>query len=172
MPFVFYQIWQFVSVGLTETERRYIVFFVPLSFIFFILGCVFGYWVMLPMMLKFFLSFSSPLMVPMIAVSKYISFVGMTVLSCGFVFEWPLVIVFLTKIGVATPHFLAEKRKYAIVLAFIASAVLTPSPDCFSQIIMAVPLIILYEISILYSKLTYRMGVRKPNVNFDGPPIS
>lgn len=155
LPFLFYQIWAFVSVALTEDERRYVKVFGPLSLMFFILGVSFAYFVILPISLNFLLMFSSDLILPMITVDKYISFVGTLALGFGVIFEMPLIIVFLTKIGIATPAFLIQKRRHAIVSIFVASAVLTP-PDYVSQILMAVPLILLYEISILFAKLTYR----------------
>ena len=172
MPVVLYQVWQFVSAGLTETERKYIVIFIPLAYAFFTLGCAFAYFAVLPAMLKFFLSFSTPYVMPMITVSQYISFVGTVVLSFGFIFELPLAIVLLTKIGIATPQFLVEKRRHAIVLIFIVSAVLTPSPDWVSQLIMAIPLTVLYEISIIFSKLTYRLNARRANIRFNPPSVS
>jgi len=172
MPFVLYQIWQFVVVGLKEKEKRYLILFIPLSILLFIFGCAFAYGVLLPAMLKFFLSFSTPQLRPMITVSQYISFLGTIVLSCGLIFELPLVVVFLTKIGVATPPFLIEKRRQAIIWILIISALLTPSPDCVSQILLAVPLVVLYEISILFSKLTFRLMARKANTGFDGSVVS
>ena len=156
MPFLLYQTWKFFSAALSEGEKKYVVIFVPLTFIFFFVGCVFGYFVLLPMMLKFFLSFESPYLIPMINISKYISFVISVIFSAGISFELPLVIIFLTRIGIVTPNFLVQKRRHAIVIIFILSAVLTPSPDFFSQFVMAIPLIILYELSIIFSKWTFR----------------
>lgn len=172
VPYILYHIWQFVSIGLTKSERNFVIIFMPLSLIFFICGCAFAYFVMLPMMMTFFLSFASSAMVPMITVSKYISFVGNTVLSFGIVFEMPLAIAFLAKIGIATPAFLAEKRKMAIVLIFIASAILTPSPDFVSQILMAVPLMLLYELSIIFCRFTYKVNAAKENEGFNNSPLT
>lgn len=159
-PFIFYQAWRFVSVGLSDHEKRYTAFFVPLSFFIFIGGALFGYAVILPIALKFFLSFSSPWLMPMITAGKYISFAGALILSFGMAFELPLVIAFLTKIGIVNPKFLTEKRGYVIVLIFIVSAVLTP-PDCASQILMALPLWGLYEISILLSGWIWRLRTQQ-----------
>ena len=154
-PVILYQIWQFVCVGLTEKERRYVLVFGPLSFILFFSGAAFGYFAMIPISLKFLLGFSSDFIVPMIEIKNYISFVGTFVLAFGIVFELPLILMFLTKIGIATPAFLAQKRRHAIILILIVSAILTP-PDVISQILMALPLMVLYEISIWLSRLTYR----------------
>jgi sec-independent protein translocase protein TatC len=160
LPVLFYQLWAFVAVGLTRQEKKYIVLFAPLSLVLFLGGAAFAYFSVLPMVLKFFLSFSSHNLVPMLTVSKYISFVGTFCLGFGLVFEMPLVIVFLTKIGIATPAFLVQMRRHAIVLIFIVSAFLTP-PDFISQIFMAVPLVILYEMSVLFSRLVLRLKEQK-----------
>ncbi len=154
-PFILYQFWAFVHEALTESERRYVRIFGPFSLILFLSGIVFGYFVMVPISLSFLLSFSSAWLVPMIRASEYLSFVGSFVLAFGVVFELPLILVFLAKIGVASPEFLRHNRRYAVVFIFIISAILTP-PDCASQFLMAVPLLVLYELGILLSKITYR----------------
>lgn len=168
-PYVLYEIWKFIAGGLLTQERKYIAFFLPLSVIFFLAGCLFAYYVVLPIGLEFFLSFSNGYIVPMITVSKYLSFLGTMVLSFGVVFELPLAVVFLTRVGIATPRFLAEKRRYAIIAIFIVSTVLTP-PDVASQLLMAVPLLALYEISILFSFLTCRMNAKREHAGFQGAP--
>ncbi len=153
-PFLFYQVWQFVALGLKPNERRHLLFYAPWSLVLFLAGVLFAYVYVLPLMLKFFLSFASETIVPLITVSQYISFVGTLCLSFGIIFELPLAIHFLTKIGIATPTFLIQKRRHAIVAIFIVSAVLTP-PDYVSQILMAIPMMALYELGILFSKWTY-----------------
>ena len=162
MPFLLYEIWQFASQALMPAEKRATLLFVPLAFLFFICGCAFAYFVMLPMMLGFFLSFSTSYMAPMIIVGKYISFIVTIILSTGLMFELPLAIAFLTRIGIATPAFLKDKRRHAIVWIFIVSAVLTPSPDIVSQVLMAGPLIMLYELSILFSRFVFRRLEQAP----------
>jgi len=165
LPFVLYHAWQFVAAGLKEHEKKYIIAFGPFSLICFLAGAVFGYFVMVPISMKFFLGFSSPWVIPMITVNHYISFVGSMIMAFGIVFELPLVLLFLTKIGIATPAFLIQKRRHAVVLILIVSAILTP-PDVVSQFLMAAPLLILYEIGILVSKITYRqMNVSNPFVH-------
>jgi len=154
-PFVIYQIWQFVSAGLKETERKYILIFGPMSFILFILGSSFGYFVIIPIGIKFLLGFATDFITPMITVSRYLSFVGTLTFAFSMVFQLPLILLFLTKIGMVTPMFLSSKRKHAIVLMFILGAVLTP-PDVITQCLMAGPLLILYEIGIIFSKFAYR----------------
>ncbi|OGX28264.1 MAG: twin arginine-targeting protein translocase TatC [Omnitrophica WOR_2 bacterium RIFCSPHIGHO2_01_FULL_48_9] len=154
-PVIIYQIWRFVCLALTAQERKYVLIFGPLSLVCFLAGVAFGYGVMIPMSMQFLLSFASDTMVPMLSVNKYISYTGSMVFAFGIVFELPLVLLFLTKIGIATPAFLIQKRKYALVIILIVSAILTP-PDVLSQFLMAGPLVVLYEIGIVVSKFTYR----------------
>jgi len=155
LPYTLFHIWQFVSVGLKDHEKKYIILFAPTSFLLFICGVLFGYFVMIPIALNFLLSFATESMVPMITIKNYISFVGMLILAFGTVFELPLILLFLTKIGIATPEFLIQKRKHAVVLMLIVSALITP-PDIITQLMMAGPLIVLYEIGILVSKFAYQ----------------
>jgi len=155
LPFLLYQAWRFISVGLKKRERKYILLFGPLSFIFFILGASFGYLIIVPIGLKFLLGFATDRIVPMISVSSYVSFVGMLTFVFGVVFELPLASLFLTKIGMVTPYFLSKKRRYAIVAVFIAAAIFTP-PDVVTQVLMAVPLLALYELGIIFSRIVYR----------------
>lgn len=154
-PFILYHVWRFVSAGMKTGEKKYALIFGPLSFVFFVAGAGFGYFIIVPIGLKFLLSFATDFMVPMISVSKYVSFVGTLTLSFGAVFQLPLVILLLTKIGLVTPGFLSSRRRYAIVLIFIISAMLTP-PDVITQCLMAVPLMILYELGIMFSKIVYK----------------
>ncbi|MFC1623980.1 twin-arginine translocase subunit TatC [Candidatus Omnitrophota bacterium] len=153
-PFILYQIWQFVSVGLKESERRYILIFGPLSFIFFILGAGFGYFIIVPIGIKFLLGFGTDFITPMISVGRYVSFVGILTFTFGAVFQIPLILLFLTKIGIVTPLFLSKKRRHAVVIIFILAATLTP-PDVITQCLMAGPLILLYELGLLFSKFAY-----------------
>ena len=150
-PVVLYQIWQFVLSALREEEKRFIYSFGPASLLLFLIGAVFAFYVVIPFSLRFLLSFSNDILVPMLSVRSYVSFVMMLVLAFGLIFEFPLIILFLAKIGIVTPAFLVQKRRYAIVLFFVVSAVITP-PDLVSQFMMAVPLVILYEISIVVSR--------------------
>lgn len=152
LPVIVYQLWQFVAAGLKENEKKYIFFFAPASFILFIAGCIFGYWIIIPVGMKFLLSFSTDFIVPMITLPNYISFIMTLVLAFGVCFQLPLVLMFLAKIGIVTPAFLVQKRKHAIVLILIVSAVLTPSPDAVSQILMAGPLLVLYELGVIASR--------------------
>ncbi|MBU2540780.1 MAG: twin-arginine translocase subunit TatC [Candidatus Omnitrophica bacterium] len=153
-PFIIYQIWKFVSVGLMPRERKFVLIFGPLSFVFFILGAGFGYFIIVPIGLRFLLSFATEFIPAMITLSKYISFLATLVFAFAIVFQLPLISLFLTKIGIVTPRFLSEKRRHAVVFIFIIAAMLTP-PDVITQILMALPLLFLYEIGIIFSKLVY-----------------
>ena len=151
LPVILYHLWKFISLGLTDKEKGYVKVFGPLSLFFFISGSAFGYFVMLPMSMNFLLSFSSAWMVPMITVDKYISFVGTIIIGSGATFELPLILAFLARIGIATPEFLKQKRRYAYVFILIVAAILTP-PDVVSQVILSIPLVVLYEVGIIFSQ--------------------
>ena len=152
-PIIFYQIWSFVSPALKKAEKKVIPLLVSVSTLLFLAGVSFAFFVVLPMGLKILAGFSGDEIVNMWSIGAYISFLIKIILVFGLVFELPLVILFLTKIGVVTPKILAEKRKYALILFFVAAAVLTPGPDVFTQVCVAVPLIILYEASIILAKI-------------------
>jgi sec-independent protein translocase protein TatC len=153
LPVTLYHVWAFTTQGLMPHERRFIKIFGPLSFVFFIAGAAFAYYVILPIAFRFLLSFSSEYVVPMITIQKYISFAGSMILAFGCVFEMPLILAFLAKIGIATPEFLRQKRRYAVVIILIVSAFLTP-PDVITQLLMAGPVILLYELGIVFAGLS------------------
>lgn len=154
LPYILFETWQFVGLALKEEEKKTIFYFLPLSIGLFVLGVVFAYFAIIPLMYQFFLSFSSEILQPMITVKNYISFIGNMTLAFGVVFQLPLILIFLAKIGIATPEFLIQKRRHAIVLILIGSAVVTP-PDVVSMILMTIPLMILYEIGVLAVKIQY-----------------
>ncbi len=151
-PLILHQIWAFVSAGLKEEERRTLLFYGPLSFFFFLGGAAFAYFLVLPLGIRFLLQFGSESLQPMLSVGRYISFAGFLLLGFGISFEFPLVIMFLSRLGVVTPQFLRRRRKYAVLLIFVFSAIITP-PDVFTQVLMALPLLLLYEVSIWFSWL-------------------
>lgn len=159
LPFLLYQIWRFVSGALKKKERGYALIFGLFSFIFFILGVFFGYFVIVPIGIQFLLSFSRDFLTPMLSMERYISFIGSLTFVFGVIFQIPLIVLFLTKIGVVTPKFLSENRKYAVVIIFIIGAVFTP-PDIITQCLMAIPLIFLYELSIILSRFVVGAGYR------------
>lgn len=151
-PFVLYQVWKFISSGLGIREKRNVLLFSIFSFVLFVLGSCLGYFIIVPIGLKFLMAFGTEDLTPMISVGKYISFVTSLSFAFGLVFQLPLIVLFLTKIGVVTPEFLSSRRKYAIVIIFIVAAIFTP-PDIVTQCLMAIPLLALYEISIFLSRI-------------------
>jgi len=153
LPVVLYQIWRFVSPAFSETERRYGVLFLILVIISFGIGLLFCYFVVLRFAMNLLLSYKTADLTPMISIGYYLDFVIKFMLAFGIIFELPFIIIFLTRIGLFTPEFLAKNRKYAILLNFIIAAVLTPTPDVFNQLLMAVPLIVLYEVGIIGARI-------------------
>lgn len=156
VPNLIYQFWRFIQPALQEGEGRYIKSIVIFSSICFLSGTVFAYFVLLPTSLEFFASFGSAIIDNNIAVDEYFSFIISTMLAAGLVFELPMVSFFLSKIGILKPEFMRKYRKHAVIIIMLLAGILTPSPDITSQILLAVPLIILYEISIYISKLSQK----------------
>ncbi len=155
LPYLFYQIWAFVSPGLLEKERKYVVPVVLFATLSFLAGAAFAYFLIVPLALEFFLSLAPESVSNQIALDFYFGFIARLVLVFGVVFELPIVALFLTKIGIITPNTLKKYRRYAIVIIFIAAAILTP-PDPTTQIMLAVPLLVLYEVTIWLSYLFFR----------------
>lgn len=151
-PYSLYQLWKFVSPGLYKSEKKYMVPFVITSTFLFVGGVLFGYFVALPPAFGFFVEFSSDYLKPMFSLREYLSLAIKLLLAFGLSFELPVIIFFMAKIGVVSSKTLAKQRRYAILIIFIAAAILTPSPDAFTQIIMAIPLMGLYEIGIFVAK--------------------
>lgn len=154
-PVIFFQLWRFVSVGLKDAEKRHTLLAAFLSLSFFIVGISFGFFIVVPTALKFLLGFGIPQVEPMITVNNYISFVGVITLVSGVIFELPLLMSILTLIGIVNPTMLKSKRRYSILLIFIIAAILTP-PDVVTQTLMAIPLVVLYEVGIIFSYLVYK----------------
>ncbi len=161
LPNLFYQFWKFISPGLLPKERKYISKIVAFSTFCFLAGIAFAYFTMLPMALKFFAGFGSPQIENNIAITEYMSFIISLMLGAGVVFELPMVSWFLAKLGILTPQFMRRYRKHAIILILILAAILTPGTDPISQILLAIPLLILYEFSIWIAKFA---GKPKNNV--------
>ncbi len=151
-PFVLYQIWAFVAPGLYQKEKKYAVPFVFGGSLFFTVGILFGYFVAIPVGFKFLLGYATDFIKPMPSMKEYLSFSIKFLLAFGLVFEFPVVLVLLARIGVIDAKMLSRQRKYAILLIFVFAAVMTP-PDLISQVLMALPLMALYELSILLSRI-------------------
>ena len=151
-PVIFYEFWMFVAPGLYTKERRLMIPIVLLSSFFFIGGALFGYFIVFPWGFKFFLGFATETIRPLPAMKEYFAFSSKLLLAFGLVFELPLVLTFLAKLGIVSVAFLKKNRKYALLLFFVGSAILTP-PDVVTQVMMALPLMVLYEISIIGAKI-------------------
>ncbi|ACN98126.1 twin arginine-targeting protein translocase TatC [Sulfurihydrogenibium azorense Az-Fu1] len=156
-PFVFYQIWKFIEPALYEHEKKLAVPFVFFTTLFFAIGCLFSFYLVLPIAIGFFINFGNIQLgaEAIFSVKEYISFVLRMILAFGLTFELPVVLSLLARLGLVTPEFLQKARPYFIVIAFIVAAVLTPTPDVFSQLMLAIPLILFYEISIIIAKILY-----------------
>jgi sec-independent protein translocase protein TatC len=160
-PVIFYEFWMFVAPGLYDKEKRLMVPVVVLSTVFFVGGAFFGYFIVFPYGFKFFLGFASDIIKPLPSMREYLSFASKLLLAFGLVFELPLIVSFLAKLGMVSVPFLKKNRKYAILLFFTVAAILTP-PDVVTQVMMALPLMVLYEISIVGAKI---FGKKKPSGN-------
>lgn len=152
LPIVLYQIWAFIIPALTKTERTLFYILLPSSIILFFLGILFSYFFVLPIATQFFLGFATESLQPMFSLGQYLSFVISLLMPFGLIFELPLFILVLAKLGIIGSSFLKNKRKVVLVLAFIVGAIVTPTPDMFSQTMIAIPIILFYEISILLVK--------------------
>jgi len=163
-PYVIYQFWQFVSPAMHENERKHAKGFIFITSFLFFIGVLFGYYVITPLSINFLGKYQvSEAVFNDFDLSSYIGLVRASVLASGLIFELPIVIYFLTKVGVVTPQFLRKYRKYALVVVLILSAVITP-PDIVSQIIVAIPVLVLYEVSIFISKVIYKKELKKGNI--------
>lgn len=154
MPVILYQAWAFISPAIGDGLRRYSLTFIVFSLLSFVFGCLFAYFLLLPAALKFLLSFGTNELEPVLSVGKYVSFVITVILCAGFVFQMPVFSFILSKAGLINHVFLRKRFKYAILVIFIVAAVITPTPDVFNMTLLAIPMLLLYEISIWISFLT------------------
>jgi sec-independent protein translocase protein TatC len=160
-PYVLYELWKFISPGLHPKERKHSRGFILIASLLFFMGVLFGYYVVAPLSINFLGTYQvSDQVLNEFDIGSYISTVRSAVIACGVLFELPIIIYFLTKVGVVTPEILKKYRKIALVIVLILSAVITP-PDVTSQIIVAVPVIVLYQISIYISKVVLRREARR-----------
>jgi len=153
LPIVFYQLWKFTAPGLYRREKKTVLPIVFFSTILFLIGAGFCFFVVLPFALKFLISYGEEVMTPIITVSSYVSFAGLLLIAFGLAFQLPVIGYFLGKIGVVTPRFLSKARPYAVIVFLIGAAILSP-PDVFTQVLLAGPLYLLYEITIIIVRLT------------------
>ena len=162
LPFVLYQIVMFISPGLKPSERRYLYALIPVSLLAFAAGALFGYRILFPPMVNFLLNFGADVAIPMIRIGRYMDLMLRLLFWMGLIFEMPVVTFFLARIGVLSPDFLARHRRYAIVLAFILGAIITPTFDPINQALVAAPIIILYEVSVWIAKVSARSRRQSP----------
>jgi len=155
-PFILWEIWKFISPALYDKEKKYAASFIIVSSLLFFIGVLFGYYLIAPLSVQFFASYIvSPEINNSIDIDSYISLMKTSAIASGLLFELPIIIFFLTKIGLVNPEFLRKYRKYTLVIVLILSAIITP-PDVISQIIVAIPIMILYEASIWISVLVIK----------------
>jgi sec-independent protein translocase protein TatC len=154
-PIVLYQLWKFIGPGLYPREKRAILPMVFFSTLLFLTGAGFCFYVVLPFALKFLISYGEGVMTPIITVSSYVSFAGLMLVAFGAAFQLPVIGYFLGSIGLISGRFLSKGRPYAVVAVLITGAVLSP-PDVFTQVLLAGPLYLLYELTIIIVKLTAR----------------
>ena len=156
MPYLTYEVIMFVSPALTRKEKRYVYLILPWIALMFAAGVIFGYFIPVPRMILFLTTFGGDIATPQIKIGNYISVVTRLLLAIGLVFEMPVLTTFLAKLGIITSKWLADKRKTAIIFAFILAAIITPTIDPINQSLVAIPLVILYEMSIWMAKLVQR----------------
>lgn len=155
-PIILYQLWSFVSPGLSEKERKVTLSYIPVSVFLFLLGLSFSYFILFPFVIDFMERISNDLDVnQVIGINEYFSFLIQLTFPFGLLFQLPVVIMFLTRLGIVTPMFLSSVRKYAYFVLLVIAALITP-PELASHLMVSIPLFVLYEISIWVSRITYR----------------
>ncbi len=159
MPVIVYHGIMFVAPALTRQEKKWVYIIVPWIFIMFLIGVAFGYFMLAPWTLWFLYNFGSNIAEMTPRISNYIGFITKLLLMTGLVFEMPVISTFLARIGILKPEWLSSKRPIAVIIAFVAAAVITP-PDPITQLLLAIPLIILYELSIWLARFVYRQKTR------------
>jgi sec-independent protein translocase protein TatC len=164
MPYLLYQVIMFIFPALTVQEKKYILIVIPWIFLMFISGVVFCYFILIPPGLKFLFNFGTNIASPQIRIGSYITVITRLVLVSGIMFELPVVTTFLARLGLITSGWLASKRKFAFILAFIVGAVITPTGDPINQSLVAGPIVILYEMSIWLARLVQQRRVKVINM--------
>lgn len=160
-PYILWQVWLFISPALYEKEKKNAVLFIFVSSLLFFIGVLFGYFVVIPMSVNFVATFSvSDMVKNQFTLDSYIGMVKTSIIASGLFFELPIIIYFLTKLGLVTPQFLRKYWKYAVVIILIIAAIVTP-PDVVSQTIVAIPMLIVFELSVLISAIVYKNQQRK-----------
>ncbi len=160
-PYVLYEMWKFISPGLHENERKHSKGFIFTASLLFFLGALFGYYVVAPLSINFLGSYQvSQEVTNEFDLASYVGSVRISVISCGLIFELPIIVYFLTKVGLVTPEILRKYRKISLVVVLILAAVITP-PDIVSQVVVALPILLLYQVSIYISKGVLKREAKK-----------
>lgn len=160
-PFILYQLWAFISPGLYEREKKVTLSYIPISVILFLAGISFSYFILFPFVIRFMGQLGGRMEInPVIGINEYFQFLFQITLPFGLLFQLPVIILFLTRLGIITPIFLSKVRKYAYFILLVIAALITP-PDILSHMMVTLPLFLLYEISIWISKFAYRKRVRE-----------
>ncbi|AFI27202.1 preprotein translocase subunit TatC [Bacillus sp. A053] len=166
-PVILYQLWAFVSPGLYEKERKVTLSYIPISILLFLAGLSFSYYILFPFVVDFMKRISQDLNVnQVIGINEYFHFLLQLTIPFGLLFQMPVILMFLTRLGIVTPMFLAKIRKYAYFTLLVIAALITP-PELLSHMMVTVPLLILYEISILISKTAYRKAQKSSAADQD-----
>ncbi len=160
LPNVFYQIWKFIAPALKESEKKYVGRIVFYSTLCFLIGIVFAYYIMIPVTLKFAAQFGTEQIENNFAINEYFSIIISIMLAAGVIFELPMLSFILSRIGILTPKFMRKYRRHSIVGILVIAAVLTPGTDPVAQLLLAVPLVLLYEISIFVSKYSQKKSAK------------
>lgn len=155
IPIIAFQIWQFIKPALTKTEQKISLAFIPVLFLLFLLGLAFGYLILFPIVLSFLTGLIDDQFATFFTAEKYFKFMLSLTLPIGFLFEMPAVLMFLTKLGIINPHKLVKMRKFSYFFLIVISILITP-PDFISDVLVIVPLLLLYELSITLSKIVFR----------------
>jgi sec-independent protein translocase protein TatC len=164
-PYILWELWKFISPALYPKERKNAKIFIFVASVLFFTGVLFGYYVVIPMSVNFFATFKvSAVVKNEFNIESYISMVKTSVIASGLFFEMPIIIYFLTRLGLVTPMFLRKYWKWAVIIILIVAAIVTP-PDVVSQIIVAVPMLLVYELSIGISRMVYRKRLKEEQLN-------
>jgi sec-independent protein translocase protein TatC len=162
MPYIVWELWRFIRPGLTESEQKYTRGSVFIISLLFLTGILFSYFIVVPLMVNFLGGYQvSGLVVNQISLTSYTSSVTMMTLLMGLLFELPVLVVFLTKAGILTPTTIGKYRKHTVVVILIVAGIITPSPDIFSQLIVSIPLYILFESSLVIARRIHNRKMRE-----------
>ncbi len=156
MPYLIFELVMFVTPALTSKEKKYVLLILPWVASMFIIGVAFAYFILLPPAISFLLNFGTDIAATQVRIGNYVSVVARLLLAIGLVFELPVLITFLARIGVVSPQWLSSKRKWAVILCFVVGGIITPTPDPINQSLVSVPLYLLYETSIWLARLVYK----------------